>query len=290
MPESEVRPASEIWRPGFKSRMEHSFLSLTTHVLRAIRVKRYPMKVHIILHESFEAPAAIEIWAIRKNHEITYTRLYDGDTLPQHVEDIDFLVVMGGPQSPATTKDECPYFDAGKEIECIKKAISEGKCVLGVCLGAQLIGEAFGATFEHSPNKEIGAFELALTADANNDPVFSKFPKKFLVGHWHGDMPGLAPESKVLATSQGCPRQVVRYTPKVYGFQCHFEFTSEAIEGMIRQGGRELNEGKGLPFVQSEEALRKQDYDSMNKLLFTFLDYMENAQQKKPETGTRSTD
>ena len=235
------------------------------------------MKVHIIMHESFEAPAAIEIWAKRKKHEIKYTRLYRGNTLPQNIDDINFLIVMGGPQSPATTKDECHHFDAKHEIEVIKKAINDGKLVLGVCLGAQLIGESLGAEFDHSPNKEIGVFELILTADANDDPIFSKFPKKFLVGHWHGDMPGLTSESKILAGSDGCPRQIVRYTPKVYGFQCHFEFTQESIEGMIKNCSHELEEGKDLPYVQSEEELRKQDYDSINKYLFEFLDYMENT-------------
>ena len=235
------------------------------------------MKLHIIMHENFEAPAAIETWAKLKKHEIEYTRLYNGDKLPQKVEDIDFLIVMGGPQSPATTKEECSYFDASQEIELIKKSIKNKKIVLGVCLGAQLIGEALGARFDHSPNKEIGVFELTLTSDANDDPVFSKFPKKFLVGHWHGDMPGLTPKSKILAISEGCPRQVVRYTPKIYGFQCHFELTKDTIEGMIRNCRHELKKGKDLPYVQSEEELRKQDYDSINKLLFKFLDYMDNT-------------
>ncbi|MBI2079281.1 gamma-glutamyl-gamma-aminobutyrate hydrolase family protein [Candidatus Micrarchaeota archaeon] len=234
------------------------------------------MKIHIIMHESFEAPGAIEDWAKQRKHEITYTRLYEGTKLQEIVENIDFLIVMGGPQSPATTKDECPNFDAAQEIKFIRNAISAGKLVLGVCLGAQLIGEALGAKFDHSPNREIGVFELTLTTDAKDDPIFSKFPKKFLVGHWHGDMPGLTAESKVLAISKGCPRQIVSYTPKVYGFQCHFEFTSETIEGMVRNCGQELRQYEGLPYIQTEEELRKQDYDAMNKLLFAFLDYMES--------------
>ena len=235
------------------------------------------MRLHIIMHESFEAPAAIETWAKRKEHEITYTRLYNSDIFPQNADDIDFLIVMGGPQSPATTKEECPHFNAKKEIEFIKKAINKGIIVLGVCLGAQLIGEALGAKFAHSPNREIGVFELTLTDDVKDDPVFSKFPQKFLVGHWHGDMPGLTPESKILAISEGCPRQVVRYTPKVYGFQCHFEFTPEAIAGMIKNCGNELEVGNDLPYVQTEEELIKHDYESFNKLLYIFLDYMENT-------------
>ncbi len=53
------------------------------------------------MHESYEAPGAIEIWAQKKGHDITHTRLYGGDALPEK-HDFDFLVVMGGPQSPAS--------------------------------------------------------------------------------------------------------------------------------------------------------------------------------------------
>lgn len=230
------------------------------------------MKLHMIMHESFESPAAIEQWSRSRKHEVQYTRLYNGDMLPKNVNDFDFLIVMGGPQSPATTKSECSYFDGPTEIEFIKKAIENEKLVLGVCLGAQLIGEALGAKFDHSPNREIGVYELELTDDAKKDPIFSKFPKKFLVSHWHGDMPGLTKDSKILAKSKGCPRQIIKYTERVYGFQCHFEFTPESVEGMIKNCSSELAQYKHLPYVQQKEQLRKHNYDEMNKLLFKFLD------------------
>lgn len=223
------------------------------------------------MHESFESPAAIEIWAKKKGLDITYTRQYLGDTFPEECN-FDFLVVMGGPQSPATTLEECPHYDAKKEIEFIKKAIDQNKILLGACLGAQLIGEALGGKFGHSPNREIGVFPITLTEDGKQDPIIGKFPEKFLVGHWHGDMPGLTPESKILATSEGCPRQIVRYAPKIYGFQCHFEFTPEAIEGMIENNAHELEEHKGLPYIETAEQLRSHNYDEMNNLLFNFLD------------------
>ncbi|MES2223626.1 MAG: hypothetical protein V4469_01685 [Patescibacteria group bacterium] len=229
------------------------------------------MKLHIIMHESFESPAAIEIWAQNKGYKITYTKLYEGDAFPTEYN-FDFLVIMGGPQSPATTLEECPHFDAEKEIEFIKKAIEENKIILGVCLGAQFIGEALGAHFDHSPNREIGVFPLILTEDGKQDPIFSEFPEKFIVGHWHGDMPGLTPESKVLATSEGCPRQIVRYTPKIYGFQCHFEFTPDAIEAMIQNNAHELEEYKGQSYIQTADELRANDYSRINELLFKFLD------------------
>ncbi len=235
------------------------------------------MKIHIIMHESFESPAAIEEWGCSKNHEISYTRLYRGDALPNDAKGFDFLVIMGGPQSPATTIEECSHFNAKAEIKLIAQAVKAEKLVLGVCLGAQLIGEALGAKFDHSPHREIGVFEVNLTPEAKDDPIFSKFPKSFLVGHWHGDMPGLTQESTLLAYSQGCPRQIVRYTPKVYGFQCHFEFTKKAIEDMIQNCGHELEAGKNASYIQSAEVLREQDYQGINQLLYNFLNCLEEA-------------
>lgn len=232
------------------------------------------MNIHILMHESFEAPGAIEIWAKDNNHNLSYTRFYKNEKLPERVENIDYLIVMGGPQCPITTEIECPHFHAKEEIEFIKKAVAGNKLLLGVCLGAQLIGEALGARFDHSPNREIGVFDLTLTKDAENDPIFSKFPKTFPVGHWHGDMPGLTSDTKILATSKGCPRQIVQYSNKIYGFQCHFEFTRESMNGMIENSVQELNHYKNLPYIESVEQLKKHDFTNINALLFKFLDYI----------------
>ena len=239
------------------------------------------MKLHIVMHESFEAPAAIETWAKSKKHKITYTRLYQGDKLPCQVDAFDFLVIMGGPQSPATTTEQCPHFDAQKEIELIRMAISKDKAILGVCLGAQLVGEALGAKFEHSPSREIGVFDLTLTEAGKISPPFSSFPGKFAVGHWHGDMPGLTSDAQILAYSEGCPRQIIKYGPKVYGFQCHFEFTPTVIEGMLENCSAELEKHKKLPYVQNAETLRSSDYDIMNEYLFQFLYHIESMQMNK---------
>jgi GMP synthase (glutamine-hydrolysing) len=194
--------------------------------------------------------------------------------LPDNVDNIDFLVVMGGPQSPATTVEECAHFDAAEEVEFIKTAIDGNKILLGVCLGAQLIGEALGAKFEHSPNREIGVFEQTLTEEGKEDPFFATLPERFDVGHWHGDMPGLTPESQILAYSEGCPRQIVKYAPKIYGFQCHFEFTPETMGQMIINSTHELEKYKDLPYVESSEKLRSYDFKEINEKLFNFLDYI----------------
>ncbi len=228
------------------------------------------MRIQLMIHEAVEGADAIETWGRQRGHQLNYCRLYAGDQLPKDAKDFDFLVVMGGPQSPATTLQECPYFNAKGEIELIQKAISKNKFLLGVCLGAQLLGEAFGAKFEHSPHSEIGVFPIRLTEAATDDPIFFDFPKTFSVGHWHNDMPGLSQEAVILAASEGCPRQIVRYAPRAYGFQCHTEFTKTGIESMIYECKHD--QVKATRFIQTAEVLREQDYGTMNQLLFKFLD------------------
>nr|WP_301336086.1 hypothetical protein [Pseudoalteromonas sp. SCSIO_11900] len=68
--------------------------------------------------------------------------------------------------------------------------ITANKIELGVCLGSQLIGEALGAAYQPSPEKEIGKFATTLTDAGLNHPLFSHFGSELNVGHWHNDMPG----------------------------------------------------------------------------------------------------
>jgi GMP synthase (glutamine-hydrolysing) len=234
------------------------------------------MNIHILQHEAFESPAAIEDWIRLRGYSSTVTRFFANDALPKDIDSIDLLLIMGGPQSPSTTKDECPYFDGKSEIAFIKKVIDANKKVLGICLGAQLIGEAMGAAVGHSPNREIGKYEIKLTLAGKEDCLTSLLPEVVEVGHWHGDMPGLTAESEILAYSEGCPRQIVRYTPNVYGFQCHLEFHKQAIEGMIASCGEELELFAGKPYIQNASELLANNYKPMNEMLFAMLDKLIN--------------
>jgi len=230
------------------------------------------MRVHFVVHESFEAPAAFEEWATDRGHQIGHSRLYAGEALPDTIDAIDMLVVMGGPQTPDTTLAECPYFDARAERGLIAACVDADRAVIGVCLGAQLIGEALGARYERSPETEIGNFSITLTAEGLASDRFAGTAPTFHVGHWHNDMPGLTTDSKVLATSAGCPRQIVEYGPFVYGFQCHMEFNRAVVEALIDGSADELVAHSQRRFVQQPEELRRNSYAAMNDTLFRFLD------------------
>lgn len=232
------------------------------------------MLVHFIQHELFESPGAILTWAEERGYTITFSKVYEYQPLPETAEHIDLLIVMGGPQSPSTPRDVCPHFDAQSEIALIRKCVEADKIVFGVCLGAQLIGDALGGHFEHSPEKEIGVYPIRLTEEGMQDKNIQHFGPELQVGHWHGDMPGLTPTSKVLATSEGCPRQIVAYSDRIYGFQCHLEFTPEVVDLLIASDETDLKNQTNHRYIQTPEEIRQVNYEEMNRKLFQFLDLL----------------
>ena len=232
------------------------------------------MNIHFILHETFEVPGAYLKWAQERGHNVTSTKVYEEEKLPETVDGIDFLIVMGGPQSPDENRQAFPYYDPKAEIALIQKAIDADIYIVGVCLGARLLSVAYGGKYEHSPEREIGVFPINLTEAGLADNHIKDFGSTLDTGHWHGDMPGLSDNAVVMATSKGCPRQIVRFSPKHYAFQAHLEFDPEAIDLLIAADGEEhlRQQNQELPFVQTPEQLRANDYSQMNKKLFAFLD------------------
>ena len=219
------------------------------------------------MHAAFEKLGAIEEWANKKKYLLAGTRTYKGEQLPSTSE-FDFLIVMGGPQSASET-NKWPYLQ--DEMNLIKKAIDADKVVLGICLGAQLLAENLGAKTERSLYREIGVFPVELLPDASIDPIFSQFPQKFNVMHWHNDMPGIPQAARLLAKSAGCPRQAFSISDKVYGFQFHLELTPATIAGMLLHCEKELTPDV---YVESKQTLLSHDLVDINEKLFVALDYL----------------
>jgi GMP synthase (glutamine-hydrolysing) len=224
-----------------------------------------PMKILCLTHADFETPGIIEEWASTRHHSFKVERPYKGEALSE-ANSFDMLIIMGGPQSPLNIKG-APYL--AHEIALIKTAISHNKIVLGFCLGAQLIGEALGTKTERSPEKEVGVYPITLTPEGMNDPLLQELPRSFPVIHWHNDMPGLTNDAMLLAFSEGCPRQMVRYQHNVYGFQCHLEITLDGIQTMIDAVPEDLSPST---FTQTPEELLQQNYAAINHTMLVILD------------------
>lgn len=232
------------------------------------------MDILCITHANFETPGVIEDWANQRKYQFTICKPYKGENCLAHTN-FNFLIIMGGPQSP-TELEKYPYLK--DEIKLVQQAVQENKIALGFCLGAQIIGEALGGKTTKSPEKEIGVFPITLTTEGMNDPLTKDLPLKFPVIHWHNDMPGETKDSVILADSEGCPRQIIRYSNFVYGFQCHMEITKAGIETMIEACPEDFAPSR---FTQTPSSLLQQDYESINQIMVQVLDRLLSLYVKK---------
>lgn len=171
-----------------------------------------------------------------------YVRIYDGHPVPADMKGAGGLIVMGGPMGVYQT-ERYPFLR--DEMTLIQDAVKQGRPVLGVCLGAQIVAAALGAKVEKNPRgKEIGWYPVRLEAAAQEDRIFKGNAETIMPFHWHGDFFELPPGATSLATSDKTPCQAFRHGANVYGLQFHIEVTRESVEQMSAAFGRELEREK----------------------------------------------
>jgi len=228
-----------------------------------------PLKIHFFLHVVFEDPGCILNWCDKNGHQISYTKFYQGDAVPELAE-IDWLIVMGGPMG---IYDDSKYPWLSKEKEAIKQAIDLRKKVVGICLGAQLIAGALGERVFRNPEKEIGWFDIFLTQQGKNEPLFSEMKAVAKVFHWHGDTFNLPRNAIHVAASSACISQCFLYNNIVLGIQFHLEVTTQSLQAMIENGRHELTGG---PYIQHEkEIVACTEYiEENNRIMFRLLDHL----------------
>ncbi|WP_166920900.1 type 1 glutamine amidotransferase [Flavobacterium poyangense] len=225
------------------------------------------VNIHCLQHVDFEGLGCMEEWIAIHNHKLTYTHLYKGETLPDLAE-IDVLIVMGGEMS---VHDEADFPWLKTEKRFIKEAIDQGKKVIGICLGAQLISHVLGGEVSANKDKEIGWYPVEVVAPEL--PILKNVPSVLEVFHWHGETFSIPENAIRLFQSEGCYNQGFLYKEQVLGLQFHFEVTNETMREMVLAGQKELIENK---YIQSLDTILNTTafIEQNNTIMFGFLDYL----------------
>ncbi len=210
------------------------------------------MRVLAFRHAGSEHLGLIEPELLRRGIAIDYADLYQPGAAAPDPARYEGLIFMGGAMS---VNDGLPYLE--QEARWIAQAVEAGRPVLGVCLGAQLIAKALGARVYPNPVKEIGWFEIELTAEGLADPLFAGAAPSETVFQWHGETFDLPPDAHWLASSSACRHQAFRIGSSAYALQFHLEVTPEMIADWCAQnsncgGSREL----GSPIDKAHNAQR----------------------------------
>jgi len=235
------------------------------------------MRAHIFQHLSFEGPGNIQPWLRDHGFDITFTIFSEKELFPA-ISEIDFLVIMGGSMS---VNDEDKYPWLIKEKHYIREFIANGKPVLGICLGAQMIASALGAKVYPMPHKEIGWFPVR-GVPINHKSSF-QFPASFTPLHWHGETFDLPEGAVLLASSEACKNQAFQLGDNVLGIQFHPEASRETVEDFVFHFKKELVPGR---FIQSEEMiLRLADryIEEMDRVLCSLMNSIHHIRHKRAQ-------
>lgn len=228
------------------------------------------MNIHWFQHVPFEDLGSIEPHLSARGHHITASHLWR-DPLTHDPEDLDWLIIMGGPMS---VHDEHIHPWLAEEKQFIRKVIDDGKPVLGICLGAQLVAEVLGATISQNEHREIGWFPITREAEPEASPVAAVFPDMANVFHWHGDTFSLPDGAIRLASSEACENQGFIWNGRVVALQFHLESTQASTENLIAHCIDELD---GSTWVQQPSRIMQlpHRFRAINLMMNRVLDAME---------------
>jgi GMP synthase (glutamine-hydrolysing) len=196
-------------------------------------------QVLVLQHAAIEKPGIIADVLTSAGYSIQPVHPFDGQPVPQAVDDAQGIVIMGGPMG-VYERDLYPYLQ--DELHLIEKALEARKPILGICLGSQLLAAALGAQVTRGRQKEIGWYPVRASGHAKVDPLLTGIEDPFVALHWHGDIFDLPRASVRLAYSEFTECQAFRYRENAYGFLFHMETTAEILGGMVTAFEDELRQ------------------------------------------------
>ncbi|MBF7682106.1 glutamine amidotransferase [Acinetobacter sp. B5B] len=177
--------------------------------------------IYAIKHVAFEDLGSLEDIFYEHGYRIRY---FDAgvDALDTALNHEGLTVILGG---PIGVNDSPSYPFLQHELALLKLRLIHNKPTLGICLGAQLMAKALGASVYSGQHKEIGWSPLQLHAPNNLLSPLANTP----VLHWHGDTFDLPVRAQLLASSELYPHQAFQVGQSL-ALQFHLEIDTDYIE------------------------------------------------------------
>lgn len=138
-------------------------------------------------------------------------------------------IVMGGPMS---ANDTVALPALADELSWLQQAVAHDTPLLGICLGAQLLAMAAGATVM-AGHPEIGVGPIEITEP--HDPLAGHlFPHAHAM-HWHGERFTLPAGAVLLAKSAHTPVQAFRLGARAWGMLFHLEVDDTLLDTWLAE-------------------------------------------------------
>lgn len=192
-------------------------------------------QILVVVHQETSNPGRVGAKLREQGYHLDIRCPALGHDLPVTMTHHDAAIIFGGPMS-ANDDDTLPFIRT--ELDWIAIALSSGKPYLGICLGAQLLARALGATVapHHAGQREIGYFDLHPTPAGR-----SYIPKPMTVYQWHSEGFDLPTGAQQIAQGQTFPNQAFVYQDSAIGLQFHPEITQPMIDEWTTRGSDQLD-------------------------------------------------
>jgi len=199
------------------------------------------MRVLVIQHSAADSLASAESGISALGHEIMTVRVDRQHPIPKSV-DCDAMITLGGPY-PLTMKHR-PDWVAEEQI-LVRKYAESGRRILGICLGAQIVAAALGATIRRNEQAELGWHDVRRTA-GDSSLVDRSLPSRMTVFHWHRDTFEIPDGAEHLYESETCKHQAFGLDDRIFGFQFHLESDMRTIQTFLAVSQYRKLVGKGV--------------------------------------------
>ncbi|MBV9707168.1 MAG: type 1 glutamine amidotransferase [Chloroflexi bacterium] len=180
----------------------------------------------LVLQHFYENPPGRVGYLLHK-HMIPYDLIHVGEVSLPNLSTYGAIIVLGGTEH-LYNKSKYPY-TVDEEIY-IRRAIEEGVPYLGMCLGGQLLANAFKAPIRKLPKEHIGFLRIHFTEAGQKDPLYHGLPGYQQAFQWHEDAFELPLGAVSLARHEDGANQAFRYLTSAYGLQYHIELTEDMLD------------------------------------------------------------
>lgn len=237
----------------------------------------------VFQHVAAEPLGTLDPLIRRRGHRIRFVNFErDPDARPC-IDRYRGLVVLGGPMN---VEDQVHRPHLIVEMHAIEQALRQGKPVLGICLGAQLLAHVLGAPVRRHERPEIGWYDLALTEAGAADAVLGALGPAATVFQWHGRSFALPDGAVHLARTESCEQQAFRWGESAYGLQFHPEVDAPLVRRWLAnpayaQELRDAGLAQDAAGIERRTAALARDVQQRAEPLFeSFLDLVGRPSRK----------